>query len=256
MHFLSLLKELFHRDEEKKERIVPYILGSLLFHLFVFLLLPFLMYTHSAPEEKVVELLPLKEDGELYRLADISPPDIESRPENAQLLGQYDSSVEQEQVSTGQKKETDSGEERDETSQKNERAQPKNEKPQLFQVNPKLFARNERASAPQAEFYPDFRVGAKTYLNVLRYPDVDYFVRLKRVFKTTWNPEPALRQDFLNNQVARGSVEVVLGVSVDQKGELAELFVLRSSGMPAYDQEALRTIRASSPFSLPPQKFL
>src|SRR3989338_4555070 len=137
MHFLSLLKELFHRDEEKKERIVPYILGSLLFHLFVFLLLPFLMYTHSAPEEKVVELLPLKEDGELYRLADIPQPELEQRPEKAQLLGQYDSSVEQEQVSTERNREIDIKKEKTETvQQQKEEVQPK----QLFHVDSKLFA--------------------------------------------------------------------------------------------------------------------
>jgi TonB family protein len=45
-------------------------------------------------------------------------------------------------------------------------------------------------------------------------------------------------------------------VSVDGKGELAELFILRSSGLPAYDDEALRTVRSSAPFSSPPEKFL
>jgi len=56
--------------------------------------------------------------------------------------------------------------------------------------------------------------------------------------------------------VTRGSVDVVLGVSVNKGGELAELFVFRSSGIPAYDEEALRTVRASSPFASPPDKFL
>jgi TonB family protein len=51
-------------------------------------------------------------------------------------------------------------------------------------------------------------------------------------------------------------VDVVLGVSVDRAGALAETFVFKSSGIPTYDEEALRTVRASAPFSSPPEKFL
>jgi TonB family protein len=91
---------------------------------------------------------------------------------------------------------------------------------------------------------------------VLRYPEVEYFVRLKRIFKMTWDPVTALRRDIQGNSVAQGAVSVVLAVSVNKEGSLDELFVLRSSGMGNYDQEALRTVRASSPFAAPPTKFL
>ena len=106
------------------------------------------------------------------------------------------------------------------------------------------------------DFYPDFKKGTHTYLNILRFPEVQYFVVLKRIFKTTWNPLSPLRELAFNNQISRGNLEVVLGVSVDGKGNLTEAFVFRSSGIPKYDAEALRTIRASSPFSSPPNKFL
>jgi len=56
--------------------------------------------------------------------------------------------------------------------------------------------------------------------------------------------------------VARGAISCVLAVSVDRTGHLDELFVLRSSGHGNYDEEALRTVRASSPFASPPEKFL
>jgi TonB family protein len=77
---------------------------------------------------------------------------------------------------------------------------------------------------------------------------------MKKVFRTTFNPVPSIRQSFL--QIQKGQVEVVLGVTVDKSGKLADLMVLRSSGLTAYDQEALRTIRDSAPFAAPPPELL
>ncbi|MFH1829955.1 MAG: energy transducer TonB [Pseudomonadota bacterium] len=85
---------------------------------------------------------------------------------------------------------------------------------------------------------------------------MEYFVRLKRAFKIAFNPIPALRNHFSYNRVTRGSVDVVLGVSVNRLGDLSELFVFRSSGIDEYDREALRTVRSSAPFSTPPEKFI
>lgn len=102
------------------------------------------------------------------------------------------------------------------------------------------------------DYFPDYRHGGHTYLNVLKRPGVDYFVQLKRAFKLAWDPIPPLRAHFAANEVSRGSVQVVLGVSVDRQGNLGELFILKGSGLGRYDAEALRTVRASSPFASPP----
>lgn len=106
------------------------------------------------------------------------------------------------------------------------------------------------------DYYPNYSYGNHTYLNVLRYPDIEYFVRLKRAFKQTWNPIPSVQQYFMSGGERKNSIAVVMAVSVDAQGNMPELFVLRASGSGAYDQEALRTIRANSPFSAPPEKLL
>jgi len=106
------------------------------------------------------------------------------------------------------------------------------------------------------DYFHDYKIGDHTYLNVFKYPKVAYFVRLKKVFRTRWNPVPALRASMMTAQVSRGQVEVVLGVTVDPTGKLAELQMIRSSGLPLYDQEALQTIRDSSPFASPPAELL
>ena len=62
--------------------------------------------------------------------------------------------------------------------------------------------------------------------------------------------------DVVGFALAGEPVDVVLGVSVDGTGNLRELFVFRSSSISSYDREAMRTVRSSSPFSTPPDKFM
>lgn len=248
--FLDLLRELFEpiEGERRHPQLLPYVIASLVLHSFFVLFLPYLVRVVDIGEE-VVEIIPLMESGDEYRIADIEPPLTQQRPTQARFLGTHDSRVDEEQVATGER-----------SPQTGRQGKP-GEK--LFDVDRGLFTPSsvageagEDASQPMEDFYPDFRRGPHTYLNVLRYPDVDYFVRLKRAFKIAFNPGPVLRHYFIQNQIARGSVEVVLAVSVDAKGELSELFVLRSSDIPEYDQESMRTVKVSAPFPSPPKKFL
>lgn len=113
------------------------------------------------------------------------------------------------------------------------------------------------SSMPLSDDYlPDYRFGDHTYVNIFRHPDVEYFVMLKRIFRQTWNPEPPVRMSVATGYQLVLPLRVVLAVAVSPQGALSELFILKKSGMPAYDEEALRTIRASSPFSTPPAKLL
>lgn len=132
---------------------------------------------------------------------------------------------------------------------------------------PKAFA--SRSSSPSLsygnpstpdlfnhDFFPDYKVGGKTYLNVMKLQDVGYFVKMKRILKMRWNPVPAVQSYLASNRLSAGSIECVIGVALDENGKVTELFVIHSSGLGGYDQEALQTIRDSSPFSAPPTQFL
>ena len=236
------------------------------------LLLFFSQYFGNVPkfEEDMVEVIPIdlkSFDAKDLRIADIDKPDLEKKPDKPKFLGMYDSSVKDESVATGAVAKRSGDGKAQKKSQAQEAGRPKPEKApkkDIFAVNRKDFREGKDGSgkrsgdpgSPSGDFFPDFKRGAKTYLNVLRYPDVDYFVRMKRAFRMTFNPAPSLSSYFSSNHVSVGSVEVVLGVSVDKSGELSELFVFRSSGIAGYDEEALRTVRASSPFSTPPSKFV
>ena len=180
-------------------------------------------------------------------IVDIMPPEKQERPKDSKFLGLYDSRVEQETVAGGRGDSTPA---------------PSHE---LYSFSEKIFLAQEKRERERSEvlgnplpedFYPDFQRGPHTYLNVLRFPDCEYFVRLKRIFKLAWNPSSALRDAAVTSRIARGNLEVVLGVSIDNEGELAELFVHQSSGIREYDNEALRAVRSSAPFAVPPEKLL
>jgi TonB family protein len=106
------------------------------------------------------------------------------------------------------------------------------------------------------DYYPDYKIGGKTYLNVMKLQDIGYFVKMKRILKMRWNPVPPIRNYALSNRLSMGKIECVIGVSLDASGKIGELFVIRSSGMGGYDDEALQTLRDSSPFSSPPSEFM
>lgn len=276
---------MFFFDDEQPSLMLP-VGVSLVVHAMLLLscvLIPTRM--PQPPKETIIEVFPsAPEEIDAMRggmrIADIEPPAVEKRPAKARYVGLYDSSVGEETVATGSGKGggkgSGSGSAKGRDKPKGARgggSDPAHKKDRLLNFDRDLFAMREPAaevkpspSAPEVgtvsiggasgDFFPDVRRGEHTYLNVLRYPEVSYFVRLKRAFRTTFNPAPVLREYFSTNRVARGSIEVVLAVAVGESGELSELFVLKESGVPGYDHEAMRTVRASAPFAKPPDKFL
>jgi TonB family protein len=87
-------------------------------------------------------------------------------------------------------------------------------------------------------------------------PNVQYFTQLKRIFRMSFSPERPLIAHFRYNRVVVGTVNVTMAMEVGSSGNLNKLFVVKSSGIPGYDEEALRTVRASSPFAAPPQAIM
>lgn len=265
-----------HIHEDERPSLLPYFIASLLIHV---LLVAFIPSRTESPswKEKMVEVFPVMEKTAPFAIADIDKPAVERRPEKARFTGMYDSSVAQETVAISRRQKTEGGrqgaegrrQEAEKRKQEGKDAERMTvgKKRSLYDIDRKLFASKAPdmgekkgfeigGSAALQDYYPDYKIGGHTYLNVLKYPDVEYFVRMKRQFKMTFDPGPPLRSYFSANRVTRGSVEVVMAVSVDNDGNLKELFVLNASGIPNYDNEALRTIRASAPFASPPDRFL
>lgn len=221
------------------KRLRLFLILSLLLHLLFLGVLQVPDYSRSRSLELAQPIWIDLKKGK-YEIADIPSPVKEEKPDETKFLGMYDSRVEEERVAPTVlgKRRAESGE------QKTENREQKTDLGSL--VQPSL----------SEDYFPDFNHGPHTYLNVLRFPDIQYFVMLKKVFRTTFDPHSPLREAYFQNRITMGKVEAVLGVSIDTKGNLAELFVLRGSGIREFDEETLRTIRASSPFSKPPAKLL
>jgi TonB family protein len=267
----------------RKDKIFLAVLVSLLLHLFLLgmgayfsLISP--PVANKEGEKEMLLVIDLIENRP-YQIADISPPEKEERPDDARFLGLYDSKVKQETVSTDSGPSSHAAGKKVSHKEATEKLEKNPEKPRPskpavsekgeYTIAAKPKERPLKESAPDAgsgsdgedlfealseDFFPNYKVGDRTYLNVLKYPKISYFVRMKKVFRTTFNPIPSIRRSFL--QIQKGQVEVVLGVTVDKTGKLADLMILRSSGLQAYDQEALRTIRDSAPFAVPPSELL
>lgn len=229
--------------EKRCDGLLLFLLLSLLLHLLFAGAGAWVDLFHVRPVKppEVVEVTLIPERP--LQIADIPKPEKEQRPKKAKFAGIYDSSVDEEQVVPVPRPGGKGGAKKSAT---------------------KIPAKNVLSGSGEMEgpdglpgdFFPDHKIGDKTYLNVLRFPKVGYFVRLKKIFNTTWNPRPALTASLGANQISKGQVSVKLAVSIDRSGNLAELFVIHSSGLAAYDREAVRTIRDSSPFAAPPPDLL
>lgn len=251
--------QLDERDSRRRAwHVLWFLLLSLFFHFVFFIVLP---QPASQPDPEELQALDVTLVKKPHKLADIMPPKQEVRPKKADFIGMYDSTVKEEQVArtppnpgTAQK-----AAKPQELPKPEQRQQEQESLASVYAMKKEQAKKREAAASPSSrigelpeDFFPDYKVGNHTYLNVLRFPNVQYFVRLKRIFKTTFNPVPVLRNYVMTNQVSRGTVEVVLGVVVDGNGRLAKLFIINSSGLQGYDQEAVRTVRDSSPFAKVP----
>ncbi len=262
-----------------------FLLFSLLFHaLLILCLSPLILKPRVRPSEQVIEVSLVPQPREI---ADIPPPKKEETPEEAKLAALYNQKVAKETVAPSTpgangapassvktppkekaEAETKSPEktenrEKGASLEKSEVEKTKPEKTKTPSQNPpktpsestppSLDARFGSPDQSQ-EFFPDFARGGHTYVNTLRYPNLAYFVELKRRFRAAFNPVSTLRRHM--NEIPGRTISTVLGVSVNPRGELIELFVHQGSGLSAYDEYVEKIIRESAPFSSPPPQLL
>lgn len=270
--------------------LLSLILHSVLFSLFNKGLLNTSIDTPKQPEAVWVKLPP-KEQA--LPIADIDKPEVESKPPNPSAQAKYDQTVKEETVAANskvtppskkqppiKKQPVGNGPAGDDDapkkdSDKKKPPPPKKEpvkadKLEPFSADKKNISKEElykqpkgnripgmpetSESAPGGDFLSNYKIGNRTYVNTQANPNIAYYAELKRRFRSTFNPERSLRGKV--DPSVRSRVDIVMGVTVNAKGELSQLIVIRSSGVPTYDQECLRTIRSSAPFSAPPAHLL
>jgi TonB family protein len=235
--------------KDKHHSLWIFLFFSLLLHFFILVILPLHIQEDADPEEAAIDLTLLHKT----KIADIAPPKKEEEPDQYDFIGMHDSKVAEEQVAVRKNHPGD----RLPEGKKEEGAGQKKSPQELYAMRMAEQEKSKQGSEfppgtlPE-DFFPDYKVGPHTYLNMKRFERTSYIVRMMKSFKMTWNPYPAIRSHQYAGEISQGIVKVVLGITLDEQGGLASLGIIQSSGLNQYDQEALRTVRDSAPFAAPP----
>lgn len=128
-------------------------------------------------------------------------------------------------------------------------------KPKGLDMAPGDEAPQEAAS--DSDYLKGVRFGEHTYINAEEFKHTGYYLEIKRKIEITWNPNTALRAQFSRGiSIERGVLSTYLGITLRPDGQLDDVALLQSSGVDALDQEAVRSFRASAPFTKVPEDLL
>lgn len=101
-------------------------------------------------------------------------------------------------------------------------------------------------------FIEHLQLGEELKLNALGLDYGQYIVRMRERLAQRWNPRRTIRPEMYDYDV----IEVVLGIVLNDNGELVDMKVIKTSFFPEYDEEAKQTFRDSGPFPNPPDSLI
>jgi TonB family protein len=103
----------------------------------------------------------------------------------------------------------------------------------------------------------DVEEGETTSLNTKQWKHASFFNRLKRQVSQNWDPNRVLQAEDPRGNVygVRDRITHLL-VTLDPTGHLVDAVVVRTSGFPSLDEEAIRAFRAAEPFPNPPPELV
>ncbi|MFH1727251.1 MAG: energy transducer TonB [Pseudomonadota bacterium] len=125
-----------------------------------------------------------------------------------------------------------------------------------IEKNKTLYPSQEILSKINIPYDPnqvDAQLGDETRLNTKTFLYSSFFTRVKRQIATNWQPQDAFSQIQRINQSNPPSLVVTkVSIYLNKRGELLSVYIIKSSGYVAWDQEALKAVRKASPFRNPP----
>lgn len=96
--------------------------------------------------------------------------------------------------------------------------------------------------------------GEATMLNTRSFKYWDFFQRVKERVRQEWEPGEVYRKrDPYGKVYGQQDRLTILHVVLDDKGNVVRLEVVKESGLPFLDQEAIRAFREAAPFPNPPK---
>lgn len=229
---------------------------------------------------KVLEPKARKEEKWSGQIVDIPPPERESEPpKDARFLSRYNTKVEREQKAKVRGPKAKKGGPGEVASagepKKAPPGSPKGEERGILPGREALLAKGDplgtglsfggggisglsKSPGPGGDSDDALlgvdREGDTTLVNSRSFKYWDFFQRVKERVRQEWNPVAVYRaRDPYGEIYGTRDRLTILGVVLDKEGRIERLEVVRPSGLPFLDEEAIRAFREAAPFPNPPQ---
>ena len=103
----------------------------------------------------------------------------------------------------------------------------------------------------------DVDEGEETLLNTKQWKFASFFLRVKAQIEQYWRPDIAfLTHDPTGRIYGYKDRETIVRVVLNEDGSLKDIFIIKPSGAPFLDREALHAIKRASPFPNPPKELI
>jgi TonB family protein len=129
--------------------------------------------------------------------------------------------------------------------------------PGLARLMPSQAVMDQIIGAAPNDHLRNMEEGEGTFLNTREWKYAGFFNRVKQSVGTHWRPGLALnRRDPTGNIYSGRDRHTVLEVTLDARGQVADITVLKSCGLDFLDLEAIESFKRAEPFPNPPAGLL
>jgi TonB family protein len=129
--------------------------------------------------------------------------------------------------------------------------------PGLVTLTPSIAVLDNVKGAAPNDHLEDVDEGDGTYLSTREWKFASFFNRVKQSVGMNWDPARELRvRDPTGNLYGGRDRQTVLQVTLNQRGMVEDISVLKSSGLDFLDLEAVHSIERAQPFPNPPNGLL
>jgi TonB family protein len=129
--------------------------------------------------------------------------------------------------------------------------------PGLVTLTPSTAVLDDVSGAAPNDHLEDVDEGDGTYLNTREWKFASFFNRVKKSVGMNWDPARELRvRDPTGSLYGGRDRHTVLQVTLNQRGMVQDISVLKSCGLDFLDLEALHSFQRAQPFPNPPSGLL
>lgn len=126
-------------------------------------------------------------------------------------------------------------------------------KPGVANMLPSAAVLERIIGAAPNDHLRDVEEGEGTFLNTKEWKFASFFNRVKQTVSQHWNPNAALSlRDPTGNIYSGRDRYTLLNVTLNDRGQLKQVYVEKSSGVDFLDLEAVKSFERSQPFLNPP----